>query len=307
MKGMGVKMKKKGFLKDLTFHYWIMVIPAIAWMFFFNIVPMFGISMAFEDYNPGKGILGSDFVGLDNFVYMFQLNDTKQILLNTIIIAVGKIIGNLIIPIIFALILNEVKSMIFKRSIQTIVYLPHFLSWVVLGGIILDIFSYTGPINQIIEGFGHHYIAFFQRDDLFRGLTIGSDVWKEFGFNAVVYLAAITGISPELYEAAAIDGASKWQRVLKVTLPGIKGVIVLMTVLSLGNILNAGFDQIYNLYNPAVYSSGDIIDTWVYRVGLTNLQFSLAAAVGLLKSVVGFITITTSYLVAYKFADYRIF
>ncbi len=300
-------MKKKGFLKGVTIHYWLMLIPALAWMIFFNIVPMFGLTMAFQDFNPGKGIFGSDFVGLENFTYMFELDDTREILYNTLFIAVGKIIGNLIVPVAFALLLNEVKNLLFKRSIQTIVYLPHFLSWVVLGGIILDIFSYSGPINNLLGSFGLKSIAFFQRDDLFRQLVIGSDIWKEFGFNAVVFLAAITGISPALYEAAAIDGASRWQRLLQITLPGIKGVIVLMTVLSLGNILNAGFDQIYNLYNPAVYSTGDIIDTWVYRVGLNDLQFSLASAVGLLKSVVGFITITVSYTLAYKFADYRIF
>lgn len=300
-------MKKKGFLKGVAVHYWIMLIPALAWMLLFNIVPMFGITMAFQDFNPGKGIFGSDFIGLDNFKYMFELDDTREILFNTLVIALGKIIGNLVVPVTFALLLNEVKNLLFKRSIQTIVYLPHFLSWVVLGGIILDIFSYGGPINNLLEALGFGGVAFFQRDDLFRQLVIGSDIWKEFGFNAVVYLAAMTGISPALYEAAAIDGASRWQRLLKITLPGIKGVIVLMTVLSLGNILNAGFDQIYNLYNPAVYSTGDIIDTWVYRVGLNDLQFSLASAVGLLKSVVGFITITVSYTLAYKLADYRIF
>ncbi len=300
-------MKKKGFLKGVAVHYWIMLIPALAWMLLFNIVPMFGITMAFQDFNPGKGMFGSDFIGLDNFKYMFELDDTREILFNTLVIALGKIIGNLVVPVTFALLLNEVKNLLFKRSIQTIVYLPHFLSWVVLGGIILDIFSYSGPINNLLEALGFGGVAFFQRDDLFRQLVIGSDIWKEFGFNAVVYLAAMTGISPALYEAAAIDGASRWQRLLKITLPGIKGVIVLMTVLSLGNILNAGFDQIYNLYNPAVYSTGDIIDTWVYRVGLNDLQFSLASAVGLLKSVVGFITITVSYTLAYKLADYRIF
>lgn len=304
---MGANMKKKGFLKGVAVHYWIMLIPALAWMLLFNIVPMFGITMAFQDFNPGKGIFGSDFIGLDNFKYMFELDDTREILFNTLVIALGKIIGNLVVPVTFALLLNEVKNLLFKRSIQTIVYLPHFLSWVVLGGIILDIFSYGGPINNLLEALGFGGVAFFQRDDLFRQLVIGSDIWKEFGFNAVVYLAAMTGISPALYEAAAIDGASRWQRLLKITLPGIKGVIVLMTVLSLGNILNAGFDQIYNLYNPAVYSTGDIIDTWVYRVGLNDLQFSLASAVGLLKSVVGFITITVSYTLAYKLADYRIF
>ena len=172
------------------------------------------------------------------------------------------------------LLLNEIKNVYFKRTVQTIVYLPHFISWVVMGGILLDVFGLYGPVNSIISSMGLEKIAFFRRADLFRGLAVGTDVWKEFGFNAVVYLAALTGISPSLYEAAAIDGAGRWKRMLHITLPGLKTVIVLMTILALGNILNAGFDQIYNLYNQAVYSTGDIIDTWVYRVGLNDMQFS---------------------------------
>ena len=176
-----------------------------------------------------------------------------------------------------------------------------------MGGILLDVFGLYGPVNSIISSMGLEKIAFFRRADLFRGLAVGTDVWKEFGFNAVVYLAALTGISPSLYEAAAIDGAGRWKRMLHITLPGLKTVIVLMTILALGNILNAGFDQIYNLYNQAVYSTGDIIDTWVYRVGLNDMQFSLATAVGLLKSVAGFLLISSSYYIANKKANYTIF
>lgn len=299
--------QKKVFFKRVTFSYWLMILPALTWMFFINIVPMFGIVMAFQDFIPGKGFFGSEFVGLENFEYMFQMSDVRSIFLNTIIIACGKLVLNVIIPVIFALLLNEIRNIFFKRTIQTIVYLPHFLSWVVLGGILLDLFGKFGPINGIIESLALERVSFFQREDLFRQIAIGSDVWKEFGFNAVVYLAALTGISPSLYEAAAIDGASRWQRVFSITLPCIKGVIVLMSVLALGNILNAGFDQIYNIYNQSVYSTGDIIDTWVYRVGINDLKFSLATAVGLLKSLVGFIMISVSYLIAYKTADYRIF
>lgn len=298
---------KKNIFKNVTVAYWLMILPALFWMFFINIVPMFGIIMAFQDFIPGKGIFGSKLVGLENFKYMFQMSDVRSIFTNTILIACGKLVLNVVIPVIFALLLNEIKNTYFKKSIQTIVYLPHFLSWVVLGGILLDLFGKFGPINGIIASLGLERVSFFQRADLFRQIAIGSDVWKEFGFNAVVYLAALTGISPALYEAAAIDGASRWQRALKITLPGIKGVIVLMSVLALGNILNAGFDQIYNIYNQSVYSTGDIIDTWVYRVGMNDLKFSLATAVGLLKSVVGFIMISLSYLIAYKTADYRIF
>lgn len=300
-------MKKKKTFPSRLINYWVMILPALIWMLAVNIVPMFGVVMAFQDFNPGKGIFGSEFVGLENFRYMFQMKDVSQIFFNTVVIAVCKLLLNVIVPVIFALLLNEIKNVAFKRSVQTIVYLPHFISWVVMGGILLDVFGLYGPINGVLSSFGMERIAFFRSSTLFRPLVIGTDVWKEFGFNAVVYLAALTGISPSLYEAAAIDGAGRWKRMWHITIPGLKPVIVLMTILALGNILNAGFDQIYNLYNQAVYSTGDIIDTWVYRVGLIDMQFSLATAVGLLKSVVGFALISISYFIAYKKANYRIF
>ena len=299
--------KKNNLCHSRTGAYWLMLLPALVWMIMINIVPMFGIVMAFQDYNPGLGIFRSEFIGLENFEYMFQMKDVSQIFTNTVVIAVGKLLLNVFVPVVFALLLNEIKNAAFKKSVQTIVYLPHFISWVIMGGILLDVFGLYGPINSVLSALGMERVAFFRIASIFRQLAIGTDVWKEFGFNAVVYLAALTGISPALYEAAAIDGASRWQRMWHITLPGLKPIIVLMTILALGNILNAGFDQIYNIYNQAVYSTGDIIDTWVYRVGLNDLQFSLATAVGLLKSVVGFLLISLSYAIAYKKANYRIF
>lgn len=284
-----------------------MLIPALLWLIFFSIVPMFGIVMAFQDYNPGKGILHSEFVGLENFVYMFQMNDVKQVLYNTVVIAVGKIIGNIIIPLLFALLLNELCIKRIKRPIQTIVYLPYFLSWVILAKIVLNIFGYTGPINQLIEVFGGNPINFFGEPSLFQPLVIGTDIWKGFGYNTVVYLAAILGVDQSLYEAAAVDGAGRFKRIWHVTLPGIRTTVALLAILSLGNVLNAGFDQIYNLYNPLVYSTGDIIDTWVYRAGLENLQYSLATAVGLFKSVISVILIVIGYKLADKFTGYKLF
>ena len=292
------------YIKRFVKHYYIMLIPALLWLFFFSIVPMFGIVMAFQDYNPGKGILHSEFVGLENFVYM---NDVKQVLCNTVVIAVGKIIGNIIIPLLFALLLNELCIKRIKRPIQTIVYLPYFLSWVILAKIVLNIFGYTGPINQLIEAFGGNPINFFGEPSLFQSLVIGTDIWKGFGYNTVVYLAAILGVDQSLYEAAAVDGAGRFKRIWHVTLPGIRTTVALLAILSLGNVLNAGFDQIYNLYNPLVYSTGDIIDTWVYRAGLENLQYSLATAVGLFKSVISVILIVIGYKLADKFTGYKLF
>jgi putative aldouronate transport system permease protein len=296
-------MRDKSFAK----HYYLMLLPGFVWLFLFSIVPLFGVVIAFQDFNPGKGMLHSEFIGLETFRYMFSLNDTKSIFLNTIFIAVMKIIANLIFPLIFALMLNELRYLILKRWIQTIVYLPHFLSWVILGGILLDIFAFGGPINKLLSMFGIDPILFFGKPSLFPFLVVGSDVWKEFGFNTIIYLAALTGINPSLYEAAGIDGATRMRRLWHITLPGIRTTVVLLAVLGLGNVLNAGFDQIFNLYNPLVYSTGDIIDTWVYRSGLLNLQYELATAVGLLKSVAGFILISVSYYLAYKFINYRIF
>lgn len=294
-------------IKTFEKHYYLMLIPGLIWIFIFKIIPMFGLAIAFQDFNPGKGILGSTWVGLDNFIYLFQMNDGKTIFFNTVFIAVLKIIGNLVVPLLVALLLNELRIKFLKSWIQTIVYLPHFLSWVILAGIMLDVFSLYGPVNGIRSLFGVKPILFFAQANLFPALVVGSDVWKEFGFNAVIYLAALTTINPEIYEAAAVDGADRFQRIVYVTIPGISTVIILLTVLSLGNVLNANFDQIFNLYNPLVYSTGDIVDTWVYRMGLLNAQYGLATAIGLIKSAIGFVMIALSYFLAGRFANYNIF
>lgn len=293
--------------KSFTKHYYIMLLPGFVWLILISIIPMFGVIIAFQDFNPGRGFFKSDLIGLENFKYMFSLNDTPVIFFNTIFIAVMKIIGNLIVPLVFAIMLNELRLIAVKRWIQTIVYLPHFLSWVILAGILLDIFAYGGPVNALMSLFGIEPVLFFAKAELFPFIIVASDVWKEFGFNTIIYLAALTGINPSLYEAAAIDGATRLRRIWHITLPGLRTTIILLAVLSLGNVLNAGFDQIFNLYNPVVYSTGDIIDTWVYREGLLNMQYGLATSVGLLKSVVSFILIVISYVLASKFANYRIF
>ena len=296
-------MYNKKFIK----HYWLMMAPGYIWLVLFSIVPMFGIILAFQDFNPVMGIFKSTWIGFENFNYMFKMDDVRQVFINTVVIALFKLIGNLFIPLVFALLLNELKFKRFVKPIQTIVYLPYFLSWVILASIVLNIFSASGPVNGVLGMFGIDPILFFGRPDLFRQLVVGTDVWKGFGYNAVIYLAALTGINPSLHEAAAIDGAGRFSRLLHVTLPGIRVTIVLLAILSLGSILNAGFDQIFNLYNPLVYSTGDIIDTWVYRAGLVNLQFSLATAVGLLKSLVSFVLIIFSYVMADKYTGYKIF
>lgn len=284
-----------------------MVAPGLLWLLLFSLVPMVGIVMAFQNFNPSLGYLRSPWTGFANFQYLFSMGDSKQVMINTMIIAVSKVILNLVVPLLFALLLNEIQQLRYKKVIQTVVYLPHFLSWVILASVLLSIFGYKGAANTVAGAFGAEPKIWFSDDTIFRQLIIGTDVWKEFGYNAVIFLAAFTGISPDLYEAAAIDGCSKLKSVWHITLPGILSTVVLLGVLGLGNVLNAGFDQVFNLYNPLVYSTGDIIDTWVYRIGLLNLQFSLATAAGLFKSAVSFVLIVVSYLLAYKFANYKIF
>jgi putative aldouronate transport system permease protein len=242
------------------------------------------------------------------FKYLTVIPDAKRALVNTLIIAIAKVILNIIIPLVFALLLNEVKNMKFKKTVQTIVYLPHFVSWVILANIITNILGANGIFNTVRSAMGAtDTVLPMTMPSIFRQLLIGTDVWKEFGYNAVIYLAALTGISPSLYEAAAIDGASRWKRVWHITIPGLVPTIVLLTTLAMGNVLNAGFDQVFNMYNQLVIETGDIIDTYVYRIGITNMQFSLATAAGLFKSVVSFVLVVTSYVCAYKFAAYKIF
>lgn len=273
----------------------------------FSIIPMFGIVMAFQNFVPAKGIFGSKFVGLAQFQRLFMLPDFRQILENTLIIALSKIIIGTLLAIVFAVLLNECRNVRYKRFIQTAVYLPHFLSWVILAVMFSNIFSYTGIINQLITALGGEPVMFMISNTWFRPIIIGTDVWKEFGYNAVIYVAAMTSIDPSLYEAADIDGAGRWKKIMHITLPGILPTIILMGTLSIGNVLNAGFDQVFNMYSPLVYRTGDIIDTYVYREGLVNIQYSFATAVGLFKSIISVALLTTAYKLADKFCGYRIF
>ncbi len=288
-------------------HYHLMLLPGMVLLILFHLVPMFGVMIAFQDFNIGRGLWNSPWIGLENFEYLFQIRDSRTIFYNTIFISMGKIIAGLIVPVTFAVLLNELRLALFKRWVQTIVYLPHFLSWVILAGVMIDMLSTDGIVNHAIAAFGGERIMFLASNEWFPWIIIGSDTWKDFGFAAIVYLAALAGIDPTLYEAADIDGATRFQKIRYVTLPNLVPTIILLATLSIGNILNAGFDQIFNLYNPLVYPSGDVIDTYVYRVGLVQAQYGFATAVGLLKSVIGFVLIILSYRMAYRFANYRIF
>ena len=312
MTGVPHRIKKKERTKTRFYkNNWqlhFMLLPAVIFVLIFCYVPMYGIVIAFQNFVLIKGLFGQQqWVGLAHFKYAFNIPDVFRIVKNTMLIAVGKIVLNLAVPIFFAILLNEVRNKLFKGIFQTLVYLPYFLSWVLLGGILIDILSLSGLVNNFVKILGAEPVYFLGEPKTFPWTVILTDVWKNFGYGTIVYIAAITNINPELYEVAQIDGAKWHNQVWHITLPGMKPIIILMATLSIGGILNAGFEQIFMLYSPAVYSTGDIIDTFVYRMGLMGGQYSFSTAVGLLKSVVSFVLIGTSYYISFRFNDYRIF
>lgn len=299
-------MRAKSLKTELPLH--LMVLPGLLLVAVYQYGPMFGIVMAFQDYFPVTGFLKSAWVGLDNFRFMFSLPDTAAVFWNTVAIAVMKIAANLIVPLSVALLINDIGSAWFRRGVQTSIYLPHFLSWVIVGGILIDILSPShGIVNGFLSWFGAEPVYFLGDNFWFRIVLVVSNEWKEFGFSSIIYLAALAGVNPSLYEAAEIDGAGKWRQLWHITLPGIRPIVVLLMTLSLGNVLNAGFEQVLILYSPQVYASGDVIDTMVYRMGLEDMQYSLAASVGLIKSVLALGLISLSYWLAYRLVNYRIF
>nr|WP_154893354.1 ABC transporter permease subunit [Paenibacillus xylanexedens] len=296
----------KQFIRNIPLH--LMILPGLIIIIVFGYIPMAGLSIAFQNFSPIAGFKNMNWVGLDNFRYLFDLPGFGQVVWNTVFISVMKISSGLVIPVLVALLLNEVRKTGFKRTIQTVIYMPHFFSWVILAGIIVDVLSpSSGIVNMLLKALGMEPIQFLASNDWFPYILVITDQWKEFGFGTIIYLAALTSIDKSLYEAAVMDGAGRWKQTWHITLPGIRPIVILMVTLSLGNVLNGGFDQVFNLYNPLVYESGDILDTMIYRIGLQDAQYSVSTALGLIKSVVSFIFIGLGYFLAYRFANYRIF
>lgn len=291
--------------KEMPFH--LMLLPGVVIVLIFKYIPMAGLCIAFQDYSPIYGLFDQTWIGLENFEYVFSLSSFPRVIYNTLFIAGLKIIAGIIVPVVFALMLNEMRNIRYKRTLQTIVYLPHFISWVALAGIFLDVLSMDGIINKGLIALGLNPVYFLGDENVFPFTMVVTDVWKTFGWNTIVYLAALTGVAPQLYEAAYLDGAGRFKQTLHVSLPSIMPIVMLMTILSIGNVLRAGFDQIFNLYSPLVYSTGDIIDTFVYRMGILSAQFGPATAVGLFQSLVSFVLIMTGYWMADRFAGYRVF
>jgi len=300
---------KKPFIRQNEIPLHLMLIPGLLITFIFGYLPLAGLIIGFQRFIPARRLFGKqEWTGFENIALIFSFPNTWNVIRNTVVIAFGKIILGLLVPIIVTLLLNELKSNKLKRFVQSIIYFPHFISWVVFAALLLDLLSPSaGLVNKFISFFGIGPIFFLGDNRYFQGTMIVTDIAKNFGYGTVVYMAAITGIDPNLYEAAEIDGAGRWRQTWHITLPGLQMVIVLMMVLSLGNVLNAGFDQIFNLYNSYVMETGDIIDTMMYRLGIDRAMYGPSTAMGLLKSVVSSIFISVSYFVAYKFFDYRIF
>lgn len=286
---------------------YLMLLPAAAGLFLFNYLPMVGLVMVFQNYKPLIGFFRSSFVGFANFTRAFELPGFWTLVRNTLIIASGKIILGQVVSLIFALLLHEITRPLFKRSVQTITYALYFLSWIVFGGLMLEVLGAEGLFNQMLAAIGFGPIGFLTDSRIFPFTLIGTDIWKNFGMGAVLYLAALADVDVQLYEAAAMDGASRWDRLWNVTIPGIAPTVTILFCLNMGFLLDAGMQQILVLYNPVVYSTGDVLSTFVYRIGITSNQFSLAATVGMMQSVVGFLLIILSYYLARRLANYRIF
>lgn len=284
----------------------LMLLPGVLLVLIFSYIPLYGVIIAFQNYNPGMGF-SSPWVGLKNFQYLFSQPAFLRTIWNTFYIAFFKLIGGIVVPVVFALLLNELISNKLKRIFQTLIYIPNFLSWVIMAGVMMDLLAKNGAFNELLTAIGFPVINFLGSPKVFPWTMIISDIWKGFGFGTVVYLAALTSIDPGLYESALLDGATRWQQIRYITIPLLMPTIILMTVLALGSVLNAGFDQIFNLYSPIVYETGDIIDTYVYRLGIQQAQYSVGAAIGLFKSVVSCIMVGLSYILADKLAGYRIF
>lgn len=284
----------------------LMFLPGLLLILTFEYGPMYGLVLAFKDFKLGLGIWDSPWVGTANFERLFTEDQSLRVIRNTVIISLLKLAAGIPAPIILALLINEVRQGIFKRGVQTISYLPHFLSWVILSSMIYQLLSpSSGIVNTMLKTLGFKPIYFLADPDWFRPILVLSALWKETGWGTIIYLAALASVNYDLHEAAALDGASRLQRIRDINFPTIVPVIGIVALLNLGGVLSAGFDQVFNLYNPQVYSVGDIIDTYVYRVGLVGMDYGYATAVGMFKGVVGFTLVMVFNQIARKLSDGR--
>ena len=296
-------VSKVSYVKRNWQLYVFFLMPALVLTIIFKYLPMGGLLIAFEDYNVIKGVFGSPWVGLEYFKRFLSSPDFMSYLLNTLKLSIYGLLWGFPIPIILALLLNRIRKQGIKKKIQLLIYAPNFISVIVLCGMVRMFLSPVGPMNRIL-GITTNWMTM---PTAFRTIYIASGIWQGAGWASIMYTAALANASKELEEAAVMDGANRWKQTLHVTLPGILPIIVLMSILAMGNIFNAGFDQIFNMYSPQVYSTGDILDTLVYRIGMLDAQYGVATAIGLFKSVISFGMLGISYALAYRYTDYRVF
>lgn len=303
------RKKRSEFYKYWQYRYLtLMLVFTIAYYIIFHYVPMYGIQIAFKSYKLRLGIWGSPWIGFQNFIDLFSVGSFWEVLGNTLIISFYKLVFGFPAPIILAILLNEVSNVFFKKSVQTISYLPHFVSWVVLGGLFLQLLSpSSGPVNSILNALGIKPIYFLADPKWFRTVLVVTGVWKEIGWGSIIYLAAITGIDPEIYEAATVDGANRLQRIRHITIPSLAPVVTIMLIFAIGGIIKDDFDQIFNLMNsPTVYQVGDVLSTYTYRMGMVQMEYSFATAVGLFKNIIAFVLIMITNTVTKRINEYGI-
>lgn len=304
MKAVNVNIRSENgtwkFIKG-NWDLYVMLVPAIFLTLLFKYVPMTGVLLAFKEYNIFDGFFQSPWVGFGQFSKIFTDPYFYKVLSNSLLISFYKLIWIFPLPILLAVLINELRSTAYKRYIQSVIYLPNFLSWAIVYGMFLTVLGTDGPVNNVIHYLGGERISFFINKSLFRSLMVGLEAWKSVGWGTIIYLAALTGIDQEQYEAATLDGANKFKQILHITLPGILSTVMVMLVLRMGQILNAGFEQILIFYNPLVYDVADIIETYVYRIGLGQQEYSFGSAMGLFNSVVSLVMVVSSNAVAKKF------
>lgn len=282
---------------------YVMLIPTIVWLLVFLYKPMYGLQIAFKDFSIFRGVAASPWVGFEHFETLFNNDQFIRALRNTVYISFLSLIFGFPMPILLALMFNEVLKEWFKKSAQTIVYLPHFISSVIIAGIVITAFSPSaGIVNSIIEWFGGESVYFLTRPEWFRPIFVGTTIWQEAGFQSIVYLAAIAGVSPTLYESAVVDGASRWQMMWKITIPSILPTIIIMLIIRIGNMLEVSFEMIILLYQPATYETADVVNTFIYRQGLQGRQYDLAAAAGLFNAVVAFVLVMSANAISKRYS-----
>ncbi len=304
-------MMKKKMLKGNSMRSWrdcyIMLIPGILFFLVFCYGPMYGMIIAFQDYYPVKGISGSAFVGMKHFRALLTNPFFTSVFKNTLIISFYKLLICFPAPIILCLVLNEIRCEGYKKVVQSLSYLPHFVSWVVVSGIFIEFLSPSrGPINILLKNMGLEPIFFIADPKYFRGVLVCSDLWKSVGWGSIVYLAAVTGVDPALYEAAQIDGAGRFKRIIHITIPALVPIFTVMFIMESGKVLNDSFQQVYNFLTPTTYGVGDVISTFVYRMGIQNMQYSFTTAVDLFKNIISFILVMLTNFIARKTSDYAL-